>query len=104
MGGISGTAVGQREVRALRNLRRYFKINGNVLVQGEDIQEINRELEKISEEEKDIYNLEKLLMYFNENDGSSNATLDELGIHMSDEMQKILGIEDTSEVNLDYIK
>ncbi len=104
MDGISRNAVRQREVKALRNLRRIFNANENVLVQGEDIQEINRELEKISEEEKDIYNLEKLWIYFNENDGNDNVNLEELGIHMSEEMQKLLDIEDTSEADLNHIQ
>lgn len=104
LGGISNNAVRQREVKALRKLRKKFNDNKNVLVQGEDIQEINRELEKISEEEKDIYNLEKLWIYFQENDGKDNASLEELGIHMSEKMQKLLEIEDAREVNLDYIK
>lgn len=104
LGGISNNAVRQREVKALRKLRKKFNDNKNVLVQGEDIQEINRELEKISEEEKDIYNLEKLWIYFQENDGKDNVNLEELGIHMSEKMQKLLEIEDAREVNLDYIK
>ena len=105
MVGISENAVRQREAKALRKLRRIVvNDNGNVLVQGEDIPEINRELEKISEEEKDIYNLEKLWIYFQENDGKDNASLEELGIHMSEKMQKLLEIEDAREVNLDYIK
>ena len=104
LGGISNNAVRQREVKALRKLRKKFNDNKNVLVQGEDIQEINRELKKISEEEKDIYNLEKLWIYFQENDGKDNASLEELGIHMSEKMQKLLEIEDAREVNLDYIK
>ena len=54
--GISGNAVRQREAKALRKLRRIVvNDNGNVLVQGEDIPEINRELEKISEEEKEQF-------------------------------------------------
>ena len=48
LGGISNNAVRQREVKALRKLREIFNANKNVLVQGEDIQEINRDLEKIS--------------------------------------------------------
>lgn len=105
MVGISGNAVKQREAKALRKLRRIVvNDNGNVLVQGEDIPEINRELEKISEEEKDIYNLEKLWIYFQENDGKDNVNLEELGIHMSEKMQKILDIEDTSEADLKRIE
>lgn len=105
MVGISGNAVRQREAKALRKLRRIVvNDNGNVLVQGEDIPEINRELEKISEEEKDIYNLEKLWIYFQENDGKDNVNLEELGIHMSEKMQKILDIEDTSEADLKRIE
>ena len=50
----------QRENKALRALRRIVDINKDVLVQGEDIQEINKELEKISEEEKDTYGLSTL--------------------------------------------
>ena len=105
MVGISENAVRQREAKALRKLRRIVvNDNGNVLVQGEDIPEINRELEKISEEEKDIYNLEKLWIYFQENDGKDNVNLEELGIHMSEKMQKILDIEDTSEADLKRIE
>ena len=105
MVGISGNAVRQREAKALRKLRRIVvNDNGNVLVQGEDIPEINRELEKISEEEKDIYNLEKLWIYFNENDGNDNVNLEKLGIHMSEKMQKLLDIEDPSKADLNHIK
>ena len=105
MVGISENAVRQREAKALRKLRRIVvNDNGNVLVQGEDIPEINRELEKISEEEKDIYNLEKLWIYIKENDGKDNVNLEELGIHMSEKMQKILDIEDTSEADLKRIE
>ena len=104
MVGISGNAVRQREAKALRKLRKKFNDNKNVLVQGENIQEINRELEKISEEEKDIYNFEKLWIYFQENDGKDNVNLEELGIHMSEKMQKLLDIEDTSEADLKRIE
>lgn len=104
MVGISGNAVRQREAKALRKLRKKFNDNKNVLVQGENIQEINRELEKISEEEKEIYNFEKLWIYFQENDGKDNVNLEELGIHMSEKMQKLLDIEDTSEADLKRIE
>ena len=64
MVGISGNAVKQREAKALRKLRRIVvNDNGNVLVQGEDIPEINRELEKISEEEKAMNELKKFIAY-----------------------------------------
>lgn len=102
--GISNNAVRQREARALRNIRRITNLNKDVLVQGEDIQEINKEFEKINKEEKDIYSLEKLWMLFNENDGNNIVNLEELGIHMSEEMQRILDIENASEVDLNDTK
>ena len=83
----------QIEAKALRRVRASERFK-NFVILGDNIQEINEEMNKIKEREDDIYNLEKLLIYYNENPNSQDVTLEELGIHFNDQvLEKIIESE-----------
>ena len=75
----------QIEAKAIRKVRASERFK-NFVILGDNIQEINEEINKREEREDDIYSLEKLLIYYNESPNNQDVTLEELGIHLHDEV------------------
>ena len=73
----------QIEAKAIRRVRASERFK-NFVILGDNIQEINEEINKRKEREDDIYNLEKLLIYYNENPNNQDVTFKKIGIHFND--------------------
>ena len=80
---VTGERFRQIEAKAIRKVRASERFK-NFVILGDNIQEINEEMNKIKEREDDIYNLEKLLIYYNENPNNQDVTFKKLGIHFND--------------------
>ena len=84
--GYSHDNIYKIEKKAINKIRMYEEKHKSIISKGDNIHEIEKLDNEIQKKEKDIYDIEELLIYYNENGYNPNLSNEQNGIVFSDEL------------------